>query len=94
MLKNIITIFSLLGFIGCTQGQSIDLEGRIAIKGSAMHSYLTIYDKKTQKSYKIQNKEAFDLLRQQNHTISLEAKLIKEAMGPGYPAIIEVLNIK
>ena len=94
MLKNIFALVTLFGFIGCTEGQSIDLEGRIAMKGSAMLNYLTIYDKQTQKSYKIQNKEAFNLVNRQNQTIRIEAKIIKETMGPGYPAVIEVVNIK
>jgi len=94
MLKNILALVTLFGFTGCMEGQSIDLEGRIAMKGSAIHNYLTIYDKQTQKSYKIQNKEAFNLVKHQNQTIRIEARLIKEAMGPGYPAVIEVVNIK
>lgn len=94
MLKKTTIIVTILGMIGCTQSEYIDLKGRIAMKGSATHSYLTIYDTKTQKSYKIENKEAFNLLKCQNQNIALEAKLIKEAMGPGYPAVIEVVNIK
>jgi len=94
MRQKIITFLCTVGLFGCTQSESIELQGRIAMKGSATHTYLTIYDQKTHKSYKITNKEAFDLMRKQNQTIKLEAKLIKEAIGPGFPAVIEVTEVK
>jgi len=84
----------MVGVLGCTQSESMELQGRIAMKGSATHAHLTIYDQRTHKSYKIKNKEAFDLMRKQNQTIKLEAKLIKEAIGPGFPAVIEVTEVK
>jgi len=94
MGQKIISFLCSAVLLGCTQSESMELQGRIAMKGSATHSYLTIYDQRTHKSYKITNKEAFDLMRKQNQTIKLEAKLIKEAIGPGFPAVIEVTDVK
>jgi len=83
-----------MGFIGCAQDNMIELEGRVAVKGSSPHTYLSIKDSKSHKSYKIQNQEKFDLMKKQNQTVKIEAILIKEAIGPGFPAVIEVVEVK
>ena len=82
-----------LGCMGCTQSNDLDLEGRLAVKGSSVHTYLVIEDKKSHKSYKIQNKDNFNLINRQKQTVKIKAKLIKEAIGPGFPAEIEVLEV-
>ncbi|MEA1953401.1 MAG: hypothetical protein U9O24_03320 [Campylobacterota bacterium] len=92
-MKKIILFFAIMGFIGCTGSQSIILKGKVSVKGS-FHHYLNIKDIKSNKSYKIQNSEAFDLIKKQNQVIKVKVKLIKEAIGPGFPAVIEVLQIQ
>ena len=93
--KNIITFaLSLAILIGCSQSQSMELKGHISMKGSAHHSYLAIYDKSSQTSYKIQNKEKFNLEAYQNRDVVVEVKVVKEAIGPGFPAEIEILKLK
>ena len=93
-MKKILIGLSLIGFIGCSQDNIIELEGRVAVKGSSPHTYLSIKDNKSQKSYKIQNQTKFDLMKKQNQTVKIEAILIKEAIGPGFPAVIEVVEVK
>jgi len=93
-MKKILIALSLMGFIGCAQDNMIELEGRVAVKGSSPHTYLSIKDSKSHKSYKIQNQEKFDLMKKQNQTVKIEAILIKEAIGPGFPAVIEVVEVK
>ena len=83
-----------MGFIGCAQDNTMELEGRVAVKGSSPHTYLSIKDSKSHQSYKIQNQEKFDLMKKQNQTVKIEAILIKEAIGPGFPAVIEVVEVK
>ena len=96
---------SLLGFVSCVE--SIDqapkaeashaksdimtLQGRIAMKGSSRMKYLAIVTHG--QTYKISNPSAFDLSNKQNHTLSLQVKLIKASVGPGFPAVIEVLTV-
>lgn len=87
-------MLTFFGLLGCAQENVIELEGRIAVKGSAPHTYLSISDSKSQKSYKIQNQTKFDLMKRQNQTIKVKAVLLKEAVGPGFPAVIEVIEIK
>ena len=95
MKKHIILGFATLGFImGCTQSNDLDLEGRLAVKGSSIHTYLVIEDQKSHKNYKIQNKESFNLINRQEQTVKIKAKLVKEAIGPGFPAVIEVVEVK
>ena len=88
-MKKILIGLSLIGlFVGCTQDNVMELEGRVALKGSSPHTYLSIKDSKSQKSYKIQNQTEFDLMKKQNLTVKVKAVLIKEAIGPGFPAVI------
>ena len=83
-----------MGFTGCSQDHIIELEGRVAVKGSSPHTYLSIRDKESDKSYKIQNSGSFNLMNRQNQTVEVKATLIKEAVGPGFPAVIEVIEVK
>jgi hypothetical protein len=93
-MKKILIGLSLIGFLGCAQDNIIELEGRVAMKGSSPHTYLSIKDGKSQKSYKISNQEKFDLMTKQNQTVKLKAVLLKEAIGPGFPAVIEVVAVQ
>ena len=93
-MKKLIIVLSLIGLIGCAQDNIMELEGRVAMKGSSPHTYLSIKDSKSQKSYRIQNQTQFDLIKKQNQTVHLKAVLVKEAIGPGFPAVIEVIEVK
>ncbi|MDX1700622.1 MAG: hypothetical protein R3250_08400 [Melioribacteraceae bacterium] len=93
-MKKLIIALSLIGLIGCAQENIVEIEGRVAVKGSSPHTYLSIKDSKSHKSYKIQNQSEFDLMTRQNQTLKVKAVLIKEAVGPGFPAVIEVVEVK
>jgi len=93
MIKKIIIGFIVMGFIGCAQNNMMELEGRLAVKGSSVHTYLNIKDIKSNKNYKIQNQESFDLMQKQNKTVKVKVRFIKDAIGPGFPAVVEVLEI-
>jgi len=94
-MKKIVMGVSLIGVLmGCAQDNVMELEGRVAVKGSEPHTYLTIKDTKSQKSYKIQNQAKFDLMKKQNQTLKVKAVLIKEAIGPGFPAVVEVVEVQ
>ena len=94
-MKKIFIVLSLIGlFVGCAQDNVMELEGRVAMKGSAPHTYLSIKDTKTKTSYKIHNQAKFDLTKKQNQTVKVKAVLIKEAIGPGLPAVIEVVEVQ
>jgi len=88
-----LTLLAILGIFGCAENNTMILEGRIAAKGSAPHSYLSIQDKKTSKTYKILNVKESGLSKKQNQQVKLKAKLLKEAIGPGFPAVIEVIEV-
>ena len=104
-MRIFVLLASLLGFVSCAE--SIDqepkaeashaksdimiLQGRIAMKGSSRMKYLAIVTHG--QTYKISNPSAFGLSEKQNHTLSLQAKLIKASVGPGFPAVIEVVTI-
>jgi len=93
MIKHLVLLATFV-IVGCADNNvTIDLEGRVATKGSAPHSYLSIQDKKTSKIYKISNAKELDLVKNQNQQIKLKAKLLKEAIGPGFPAVIKVIEV-
>ncbi|HEY9190404.1 MAG TPA: hypothetical protein VIM88_06015 [Sulfurovum sp.] len=93
-MKKLIILLTFLGLTACAQENMMELEGKVAVKGSEPHTYLSIKDSKSQKSYKIQNQAKFDLMQRQNQTVKLKAVLVKEAVGPGFPAVIEVIEVK
>ena len=93
-MKKILLGIGILGVFGCAQNNGMELEGRLALKGTSVHTYLVIEDTKSRKSYKIQNQESFDLIKRQNQTVKVKAKLIKKAIGPGFPAVIEVVEVE
>lgn len=94
-MKKIVMGVGLIGVLmGCAQDNVMELEGRVTVKGSEPHTYLTIKDTKSQKSYKIQNQAKFDLMKKQNQTLKVKAVLIKEAIGPGFPAVVEVVEVQ
>ena len=84
----------VLGVMGCTNSESIELQGKLTMRGSAPHTMLTLYDDKSGKLFQVQNGEKYHLDRHQNQTIKVRAKLIKGEIGPGFPAIIEVIEVK
>ncbi len=96
MKKNLLFVLAMAGLVGCAQSDESDflLKGRIAMKGSAPHSYLVIEDRQTHKNYKIDNAGSFDLAKKQNQVLALKAILVKEAVGPGFPAVIHVTEIE
>ena len=95
MKKKIIVYALTLGaLMGCAQNGNLELEGGLYVKGSAPHSYLVIEDQGSHKSYKIQNPKTFNLEKRQKEIVQLKAKLIQKAIGPGFPAVIEVTEVK
>lgn len=93
-MKKLIISLWLVGLFGCAQDNIMEIEGRVAVKGTSPHTYLSIKDTKSNKSYKIKKQAEFDLMTKQNQTVKIKAVLIKEAIGPGFPAVIEVIEVK
>ena len=89
VLKLALIVGILSGYIS-----AMEIVGKIKVKGSSPHTYLVIEDNKTHKSYTISNAKDFNLTNRQNEILKVEAKIIKKAVGPGFPAVIEVLEIK
>jgi len=94
MLKKILLpTLVLLGISACAQNELLDIEGEVYVKGSAPHTYIVIEDTQKHTYYKVVNGKAFDLMHKQKQTVHIKAKAIKEAIGPGFPAEIEVVSI-
>jgi hypothetical protein len=82
-----------LGLIGCTKGYTLTIEGKISINGYAQHSYISVKDKISQLTYKLKNGSDFNLTNRQHENIKLKIKVLKKAVGPGFPAIVEVMKV-
>ena len=94
-MKNIISILATLSFLGCnSNANSFVIKGKISMYGSEPHTYIGIKDSKSQKIFKISNASKFNLNKLQNHTVKIKAKFEKEAIGPGFPAVISVVQMQ
>ncbi|HFQ62525.1 MAG TPA: hypothetical protein ENK39_09550 [Epsilonproteobacteria bacterium] len=95
MFKKIFLLgLTMLSIVSCSEGDTADVTGRIAMKGSSIHTYLVIEDAQTHKALKINNYKVYHLERRQNEIVTLKVKLIKKAIGPGFPAEVEVVEVK
>ena len=94
MKKIFILLLGVWSFVACSEGDTADVTGRIAMKGSSVHTYLVIKDTKTHKALKINNYKVFNLAQRQNEIVTLNVKLVKKAVGPGFPAEVEVVEVK
>ena len=74
--------------------ESMVITGKVHMLGGGRMSRLSITDSTSGISYTIANPSSFALDSKQNQTIQLTAKLLKKAVGPGFPAVVEVLSIK
>jgi len=94
MIQKIFSGITILGLLGCAyNGDTMELEGRLAMKGSSSHSYMSIKDTKKNKSYKIKNAAYFDLIAKQGQSVKLKVKLVKEAIGISFPGVVEVIEV-
>ncbi len=95
MIKRLLTLlFASLSLLACAEGDIAEVSGRLAMKGSSVHTYLAIEESRSHKILKIANKEDFNLMQRQNEIVTLKVKLLKKAIGPGFPAVVEVLEVK
>ena len=95
MLKKILLpLLTFMGMNACAENDLLDIEGKVYVKGSAPHTYVVIEDPKKHKSYRVINEKTFDLIHKQKQIIHIKAKQVKDAIGPGFPAEIEILGIK
>jgi len=108
MIKALIIAVGLLSLSACagsdpksmptsdksdTVSNIMTIHGKLSLKGSAPHSYLSIKDIDSNRSYKIQNSSNFGLSKKQDQIVTLKAKLIQDAVGPGHPAVVEVVSV-
>ena len=62
--------------------------------GSEPHTYIGIKESKSQKIFKIANASKFNLKKLQNHIVKIKAKFEKEPIGPGFSAVISVIEVE
>jgi len=91
--KILLPLLALLSIGACAQENLLEIQGKIFVKGSAPHTYLVIEESNTHKAYKITNGKDFNLMQKQKQTIRIKAKPIKDAIGPGFPAEIEIISV-
>ena len=91
------SVLALMGMSACAQNElpsnRVNLQGIVYVKGSAPHTYVVIEEQQSHKNYKVRNPERFHLMEQQKKSLNVEAIIVKEAIGPGFPAEIEIISI-
>ena len=94
MLMRVLGVMAAMwGVLACTPGDIGSITGRIAIKGAAIHTYLVIEDTQNHQILKLNNYRTFQLEKRQNEIVTLKVKYIKAAIGPGFPAEAEVVEV-
>ena len=92
MYKKILVLL-FLGFYGCADSSELELEGKLSMTGSSIHTYMVIKDTKTHKIYKIKNAKAFGLMKRQKEIVKMKAKLLVASTAPGLPSIVDVIQL-
>lgn len=69
----------------------MELSGTLSVRGGGKMAHLQLDTSRG--SYQISNPQAFGLQQMQNHHVTLKARLIQKAIGPGFPAKIKVLSV-
>ncbi len=69
----------------------MELSGTLSVRGGGKMAHLQLDTPR--RSYWIDNPEAFGLQQMQNRRVVVKARLIQKAIGPGFPAKIEVLSL-
>lgn len=97
-MKKYIILVSIIFSFGCSgnvaNNNILEIKGSIHMRGLSRNIHLAIDDSKTGITYRIQNPTKFNLNNRQNETVKIKAKLLKKVIGPGFPAVIEVLEVK
>ena len=91
--KTVVWCLAVWGLVACSEGDTGSITGRIAIKGAAIHTYLVIEDTQNHQILKLNNYRTFQLEKRQNEIVTLKVKYIKAAIGPGFPAEAEVVEV-
>jgi len=94
MIKKItLTVFSMVALVACHKENTVNITGRVAMKGNSIHTYLVLEDVRTKKSIKLVNYKAFHLDRRQNEILTLKVKLVKKKIGIGFPAEVKIVEV-
>ena len=73
------------------EGETMTRSGTLQIRGSGPMAHLELVT--DHGSYRIINPDTFGLMQQQNRSVRLKVRLIKKAIGPGFPAEVEVISV-
>jgi len=97
-------LVSVLAFGGCStdpmhakslSGKQADqhtiLHGKLSMRGNGHTAHLELIT--DHGSYRITNPHAFGLMQKQNRSVRLKVRLVKKAIGPGFPAEIKVISV-
>ena len=104
LIPQSLLLLSVLAFGGCSTDpmhaeslsekqamQHTILHGKLSMRGSGHTAHLELIT--DHGSYRITNPNAFGLMQQQNRSVHLKVRLVKKAIGPGFPAEVEVISV-
>jgi len=93
LLSLILAASSIFAMSARQNVQTITITGKISVYGNMPHTYIAIKDLNN-KLYKIENAKEYNLNNYQNKTVKIIAIKIKDSIGPGFPAVIKVIEFK
>ena len=87
----------IAGFIllaaGVSACRSATFQGKVAVRGSEPHTYLSLLSEEGRDAALVGPLAAEIEANFQGRYIRVEGRIVKEATGPGFPAEIEVVKI-
>ena len=71
---------------------TVTLSGKVGVYGNEPHTFVAIKDSNNQ-LYRIDNAKDFNLNKLQNKIIKVKAVKVKEKVGPGFPAVVHIVEL-
>jgi len=72
---------------------TVTINGKIGVYGNEPHTFVAIKNSNSNTLYRIENAKGYNLDKLQNKTVTIKAIKIKDKVGPGFPAVIKVVEL-
>ena len=90
LIKTVLIVFAVTMILSC---KTVTLKGKIAVKGNEPHTYLVLILEQNLEYAIVGDLRQEIWTKYQGQVIKVQGKIVKQAVGPGFPAELEVSEI-
>lgn len=90
LIKTVLIVFAVTMILSC---KTVTLKGKIAVKGNEPHTYLVLILEQNLEYAIVGDLRQEIWTKYQGQVIKVRGKIVKQAVGPGFPAELEVSEI-